>query len=81
MGPKHPLHVENAKLGNAVPAGGTAPPPTVPGNAGSGMTSIPAGTITFTREGLESKLSTFERGSTDPNAGTIADAVRALFLN
>ena len=40
-----------------------------------------AGSITFSRATIESKIYDAERNSTDPNAGMIAQIIRSVFLN
>ena len=76
--PTHPLFKYNQELENTVPAQ-VAPEPTdrntVPGTAKGGDT------LTFSRDDLNSKISLFERNSMDPNASSIAEAIRAMLLN
>ena len=84
ISPNHPLFVENRLLGNVVP-GMTPVAPSLPtGGAPAAPTTGSAGDgdrLTFSRATLESRLSTFERNSTDPNASSLASAMRALLLN
>ena len=77
------MYIHNAKIGKTVP-GAPTQNPTLPPSAGTGGlagTANSSDTLTFSRGALETKLSTFERTSTDPNAGTVASAIRQLLLN
>ena len=40
-----------------------------------------AGSITFSRATIESKIYDAERNSTDPNAGTLVQMIRSMILN
>jgi hypothetical protein len=83
MQANHPLYIHNAKTSKTVP-GAPTQTPTLPPSAGTGGlagTVNSSDTLTFSHGALETKLSTFERTSTDPNAGTVASAIRQLLLN
>ncbi len=90
----HPLFTFNAKLGNTVPKDESSKPPpqnndggnggSGSGNGGGGSANGGGGSanwLPFSRDALESKLSTFECNSTDPNASSVASAIRELLLN
>ena len=74
----HPLFKYNQELGNTVPSTGNSGP--------TDRTAAPAAatggdSLTLSRTDLSSKISHFERNSTDPNASAIAGAIRSMLLN
>ena len=76
----HPLFKFNAQLGNTVPKDESSKPPPQNNDCGNGGGGS-ANSLSFSRDALESKLSTYERNSTDPNASSVASAIRELLLN
>ena len=72
---------ECAKLGQRQQSSNSPPPPSsgpTPSDSASGSASS---MVSFERSVLESKLTNYERTSTDPNASSVSEAIRALLLN
>ena len=69
----HALMVEKAKLSGGNSGGGQPPPVATPPVA-----PPPAAKANILSE---AKIAEYERTSTDPNVGSIAEAVRAMMLN
>ena len=69
----HTLVIEKAKLAKSKAGGGQPPPVATPPVAPQ-----PAAKANILSE---AKIATYERTSTDPNAGSIAEALRAMLLN
>ena len=69
----HTLMIEKAKLAKSKAGGGKPPPVATPPVAPQ-----PAAKANILSE---AKIAAYERTSTDPNAGSIAEALRAMLLN
>ena len=69
----HALMIEKAKLSGGNNGGGQPPPVATPPVA-----PLPAGKANILSE---AKITEYERTSTDPNAGSIVEAMRAMMLN
>ena len=69
----HALMFEKAKLAKGNTGGGQPPPV-----ATAPVAPQPAAKANILSE---AKIATYERTSTDPNAGSIAEALRAMLLN
>ena len=78
MSSSHPLHVYNKLLGKEVPAQEEQKRVHFTNPQGAGGNN--GNTLSLSRSDLEAKLSNFERHSTDPNAGAVAEMFRQ-FLN
>ena len=90
MSETHPLHKFDKKLGKTVPTQPLPimPPPTIQPSEGStnpGSTSnatvATGNSLTLSGSGLQAKIATVERTSTNPKAVSVADAIRQLLLN
>ena len=87
MNASHPLHRFNKEIGKTVPTQVQLTPtvPATQSSATAGSATKDAATtgdsLTFSRAGLQAKIATFERMSTDPNASSVAEAIRQLLLN
>ena len=73
MPDNHALVTEKAKLSKSKAGGGQPPPVATPPVAPQPTAN--ANVLS------EAKIATYERTSTDPNAGSIAEALRAMLLN
>jgi len=74
----HPLFKYNQELGNTVPSADNSGPT----DRGATPAAATGGdSLTLSRTDLSSKISHFERNSTDPNASSIAGAIRSMLLN
>ena len=85
MPANHPLYVCNRELGKTVPTQ-VQPPPTAPPSQGStnpGTASQSSGSpsINISKSALTAKIAAYERNSTDPNAVSVAEAIRQMLLN
>ena len=85
MPANHPLYVCNRELGKTVPTQVQPPPPAPPsqGSTNPGTASQGSGSpsINISKSALAAKIATYERNSTDPNAVSVAEAIRQMLLN
>ena len=85
----HPLFTYNAALVNTVPEQSTpvaAATPVTAADQGLPVISVrriegQGDSLLFSRAQLESKISLFERTSTNPSASTMAEAIHQMLLN
>jgi len=80
MADNHPLYVFNKQLGKEVPAQEEQKSVRFADQQGAGGGGNSGNAHSLSRSSLESKINSFERQSTDPNAGAIAEMFRQ-FLN